>query len=839
MLGFQTTGFTTHPEADSLTTLSHFHTLTSLQHPNLAPLLSLSRGRHERLTLIQLCSDTPLSSILSSTAHNLGFVTSLARQIVSALVALHASGFTSGANLSTSSVFLANEIDSPHFLLAGYALPHITERGDLVPFPVIDPDTLPPEASEGRGGCDVWALGLLLASVWTGKEWVFDSTITPLESEIGPLLESMDNELLAHFVAHTLVPDPDSRPTPEQLISHPLISTLQDTTRSAGAANSTVWAPKPVARSLLLPDPKTLDAGGGSGSPSSSSAASILSHFPPKQLLFFWRLMGNQEHPDSSSTPAATGPGFASASGSAAAPPAKNPPILAIPSIIRLNTTATTASTTSSTTTITTPPPTPVFVPLDDLASRLQESLAKARGQAGPELTFSSPYLAAESWVLPTPSGSMTDPTNIPLAIRESDFDYQLMRILVFDRILRDMPLSRMELEKEAAKDIPPLLRGRIWAALLGIGVSQDIQAAYHSVDKVGPGEIDHQISVDVPRCHQYDDWLASSVGQAKLTRVLKRWVAGQETMVYWQGLDSVAAPFVRLLFDDEALAYGCLDAVVSTFLSEFFVEDNSAVMQRTLHAFSQLLAFTFPRVAAHTIDLGFGPELYAIPWFLTMFAHVFPIDSLVILWDSLLIGPPALKFFVALGLVEQMQSLLEGADFGVCVVAFSELPSVDFEQCITAAKRLYSQAPKSIRDKLIFDSSPNPVLDTVIRTEWSPRLAAGELIALLRQSPPAAVCIDVRARDDIKAHGALDTAIIAPFADLEANPDRLHAIIPDENDGETQNLRLVYAVLGPPDHANEVAKALVLSGLPRVVIVEGGWHAVLSILKPSPSSST
>ncbi len=157
----------------------------------------------------------------------------------------------------------------------------------------------------------------------------------------------------------------------------------------------------------------------------------------------------------------------------------------------------------------------------------------------------------------------------------------------------------------------------------------------------------------------------------------------------------------------------------------------------------------------------------------------------------------------------------------------------------LSSITRVYSQAPKSIRDKLIFDSSPNPVLDTVIRTEWSPRLAAGELIALLRQSPPAAVCIDVRARDDIKAHGALDTAIIAPFADLEANPDRLHAIIPDENDGETQNLRLVYAVLGPPDHANEVAKALVLSGLPRVVIVEGGWHAVLSILKPSPSSST
>ena len=32
---------------------------------------------------------------------------------------------------------------------------------------------------------------------------------------------------------------------------------------------------------------------------------------------------------------------------------------------------------------------------------------------------------------------------------------------------------------------------------------------------------------------------------------------------------------------------------------------------------------------------IGFIPDLYAIPWVLTMFAHVFPLQSIFHLWDK------------------------------------------------------------------------------------------------------------------------------------------------------------------------------------------------------------
>jgi hypothetical protein len=41
---------------------------------------------------------------------------------------------------------------------------------------------------------------------------------------------------------------------------------------------------------------------------------------------------------------------------------------------------------------------------------------------------------------------------------------------------------------------------------------------------------------MDVPRCHQYNQLLASSTGHEKLRRLLKAWVAANTKLVYWQG---------------------------------------------------------------------------------------------------------------------------------------------------------------------------------------------------------------------------------------------------------------------------------------------------------------
>ena len=57
---------------------------------------------------------------------------------------------------------------------------------------------------------------------------------------------------------------------------------------------------------------------------------------------------------------------------------------------------------------------------------------------------------------------------------------------------------------------------------------------------------------MDIPRCHQYNELLSSPTGHAKFKRVLKAWVVSHPQYVYWQGLDSLCAPFLYLNFNNE-----------------------------------------------------------------------------------------------------------------------------------------------------------------------------------------------------------------------------------------------------------------------------------------------
>ena len=45
---------------------------------------------------------------------------------------------------------------------------------------------------------------------------------------------------------------------------------------------------------------------------------------------------------------------------------------------------------------------------------------------------------------------------------------------------------------------------------------------------------------------------MSSPEGHCKLKRLLKAWVISHQHYVYWQGLDSLAAPFLYLNFNDE-----------------------------------------------------------------------------------------------------------------------------------------------------------------------------------------------------------------------------------------------------------------------------------------------
>ncbi|KTG46958.1 hypothetical protein cypCar_00001356 [Cyprinus carpio] len=202
-----------------------------------------------------------------------------------------------------------------------------------------------------------------------------------------------------------------------------------------------------------------------------------------------------------------------------------------------------------------------------------------------------------------------------------------------------------------------------------------DIQSKYDGIDKDTPIPSDRQIEVDIPRCHQYDELLSSPLGQIKFRRVLKAWVVSHPDLVYWQGLDSLCAPFLYLNFSNEALAYACMSAFIPKYLYNFFLKDNSHVIQEYLTVFSQIIAFHDPELSNHLNEIGFIPDLYAIPWFLTMFTHVFPLHKIFHLWDTLLLGNSSFPFCIGVAILQQLRDRLLASGFNKCILLFSDLP--------------------------------------------------------------------------------------------------------------------------------------------------------------------
>ena len=173
---------------------------------------------------------------------------------------------------------------------------------------------------------------------------------------------------------------------------------------------------------------------------------------------------------------------------------------------------------------------------------------------------------------------------NLPIVIRENDFDYQCERIMLFKRLIEGSPFTRPQLLSCAKIDIAPLYRPQIWAHILNVKWSDLL--LYEQIDKITATQTDRQISVDIPRCHQYNDLLASPQGHQKLTRVLKAWLRHNESKgdVYWQGLDSLAAPFVIINFNNESQAFACFNNFVHKYLKGMDNDLKSSLGRNNRH---------------------------------------------------------------------------------------------------------------------------------------------------------------------------------------------------------------------------------------------------------------
>lgn len=204
---------------------------------------------------------------------------------------------------------------------------------------------------------------------------------------------------------------------------------------------------------------------------------------------------------------------------------------------------------------------------------------------------------------------------------------------------------------------VPHEIRGTIWLLLLRLR-SEDLLAedpaafAKSARDAVADDNSREQIEKDVQRTRPGLSRFKQPAVRGALLRLLSLFCA-RRRVAYVQGFNELLAPFV-LLADtggNPRIVYALFSEFVTRFApwmletSEFRVFD---VLKRLFKYFGRLLLYHDPELYWLLERHMMTPDLYATSWFVTLFARNFTVESIMALWDLLLLedDPLGTSFF-------------------------------------------------------------------------------------------------------------------------------------------------------------------------------------------------
>nr|CCC50327.1 putative GTPase activating protein, fragment [Trypanosoma vivax Y486] len=250
---------------------------------------------------------------------------------------------------------------------------------------------------------------------------------------------------------------------------------------------------------------------------------------------------------------------------------------------------------------------------------------------------------------------------------------------------------------------IPATLRGEVWAALLLVTPDSVLRAeTYYGLNTAHPTSYDRQLSVDIPRCHQYHQLMSSAEGHERLRRVLKAWMMLNPGLSYWQGLDSVSAILIAVSYADEPLVLAQLQQLTRSFIPHDVTSDAQQTRSMEWHfvQLAMLIRYCDPRLADHLEETCCGPELFAISWLLALMAHSLPFGKVCLLWDFLFVYStifPNCLLALCLAVIMQYRERLLKSDFSTCLTALSRVQGINVQEVLRDLVLILHNIPSGI----------------------------------------------------------------------------------------------------------------------------------------------
>ncbi|GMT34963.1 hypothetical protein PFISCL1PPCAC_26260, partial [Pristionchus fissidentatus] len=413
----------------------------------------------------------------------------------------------------------------------------------------------------------------------------------------------------------------------------------------------------------------------------------------------------------------------------------------------------------------------------------------------------------------------------LPVVVKEKDVSYQASRMSLLSHLLASYPFLQQRLpsllQAAVAADVPPLRRAAVWRALLDVS-PLDCEP-FDEQDTVSAHSSDRQLEVDIPRCHQYEEVMTSPSAHYKLKRLLKAWLGAHPRYVYWQGLDSLAAPFLLLNFENLPMALSCMSTFIDRYLRDFFLKDNSHIIQEYLAVFNHLVSFVDASLYTCLTEMDFFPELFAIPWFLTCFAHVLPLHKLLHVWDALLRAETSFPLFVGVSVLLQLRPSLIGASFNDVILLFSDLPDLQIDRILSDTADLYKRVPRScvhLAQRREEGHTMTEYTAAKLKSFCCPRLSREDLRSLVHTQQVAV--IDVRSPPEFHRGSIVRSVNYSNVDDESMGSIRTLLETAQQNEHPICIVDVKTLTV-----AKKFSSLLVRKGVRGVAILDGGYDAV------------
>ncbi|KAK4531629.1 hypothetical protein CCYA_CCYA15G3866 [Cyanidiococcus yangmingshanensis] len=254
----------------------------------------------------------------------------------------------------------------------------------------------------------------------------------------------------------------------------------------------------------------------------------------------------------------------------------------------------------------------------------------------------------------------------------------------------------------------------------------------------------------------------------------------------YMQGMNEIAAVFVYLHETLHADATTCACYAMYKRFAERYVplavdpaEDPFGRLKQAFRLFNDLLWFHDPEVASRLERYQLSTDMYATAWLVTVFARNLAMETVLVLWDVLLlVADPLLTIFVALvSLVSSRQSLLisNEATLPEQLLSIPFQSRQDMEAAWQWARKLAARTPNQALDRAratIFASKPTKspsVSATAEMIEFEPTEVLPPMRAVTSESarPPLPVLLlDCRPADE-RQFGLVPQAILLDLDEL------------------------------------------------------------------------